>query len=187
MGNACASTTLQGPTASTVPRSTTTSLGRLPMARPEPPGSVSVSSQSGMASPDPLPEGNASSTRAFLPCVREAAHPEVVGRCFPSSPVSEEALPHPCQYPPHLCGQDSPVCTAPHLACHETAMSVSLAFLWDPNASPGEKVCCCGQSAAYQGTLEMTKGQICPLHGDHTLAGYMTFCCWMWALLTPGH
>lgn len=60
MGNACASTTQQGPTASTAPRSTMTSLGRLPMAKLEPPKSVGVSSQAGTVSPGPLLEHNAS-------------------------------------------------------------------------------------------------------------------------------
>lgn len=45
MGSACASTTLRDLTASTVPRSTTTALGRLLMAKLEPPESVSVSGQ----------------------------------------------------------------------------------------------------------------------------------------------
>lgn len=45
MGSACASTTLQDLTASTVPRSTTTALGRLLMAKLEPPESVSVRGQ----------------------------------------------------------------------------------------------------------------------------------------------
>jgi len=43
MGSACANTTLQDLTASTVPRSTMTALGRLLMAKLEPPESVSVS------------------------------------------------------------------------------------------------------------------------------------------------
>lgn len=49
-GSACASTTRRGRTASSVPRSTTTALGRLPTAKPEPPGSASVSARPGPVS-----------------------------------------------------------------------------------------------------------------------------------------
>lgn len=51
MGSACANTTLQDLTASTVPRSTMTALGRLLMAKLEPPESVSRASVMGMPTP----------------------------------------------------------------------------------------------------------------------------------------
>lgn len=129
--------------------------------------------------------------RAFLPCVQEAAHPGVVGRCFPSSSVSEEPLPPPCPAPTTCwCTKDSPVCTAPRWKNpQETMMSVRLAFLWDPRASPGDKVCCWAD-CSLPGYLGGDKRPDLsppwtPL--TNTFAGSMAFCCWTWALLTPGH
>jgi len=112
MGNACASTTQQGLTASTVPHSTTTSLGRLPTAKPEPPRSVSVSSQPGTASP----EQNASSLGTFLLGFHAAADTGVVGRCLWSSSVSGVPMPRSCPASTAcLYGGDGPVHTAPRL------------------------------------------------------------------------
>lgn len=186
MGNACASTTPPGPTASTAPRSTTTSPGRLPTAKPEPPKSVSVSSQSGIVSPDPLPHWNASSMCAFLPWVQEAAHPEVVGRCFPSSSVNEEPLPCPCPAPTTcLCGKDSPVCTAPHLEI--------LSRPWCLLPFSGTRVHTLGIRSIAVGSLPGYLGDDkgpdlsspwTPL--TNAFAGGVIFCCWMWTLLSPG-
>lgn len=190
MGNACASTTLQGPTASTAPRCTTISLGRLLMARLEPPGSVSVSSQSGMVSPDPC-QSEMLPPRVPFSCVSESSTSWGGGEVLSKQLSSEEALAHPCPAPTMcVCGQDSPVCTAPHLAI---LMRPRCLLVWPFS---GMQVHLLGVRSATVGSLQPTRvpwswqGAGFVLSMDtltNTFAGGMTFSCWVWALLTPGH
>lgn len=165
MGNACASTTRQGPTVSTAPRSTMTSLGRLLMAKREPPKSVGVSSQLGTVSPEPLLEQNTSS---FVPFSCVSKRQQVLGwwaRACKGAQWVESQCRTPAQCPLHE-GREWPCLQGPSLGNpHETLLSVVLAFLWYPSVSPWHVVFCCGQTSACWGTLEVSGGQHCPLHG----------------------
>lgn len=114
MGNACASTTQQGPTASTAPRSITTSLGRLPMAKPEPPKSVGVSSQLGIVSPEPLLGQNTSSfclSPVFPRGSRYWIGEHVLAKELSEWRASATLLPSAHG----MKGGNGPVCRAPHL------------------------------------------------------------------------